>query len=285
MQRLINFVIRFREYIVFSALFIMSLSLISMGDLHKIGGFRSAAIALVARAQEALGWAVNPGSLRSENRALRELNLQLSTELTRTRQALIENNRLRAMFDFAKSYPDPLMPAEVVGKNSVEMRNYATLDKGSRDGVSIGMPVRTDAGLVGVIIGATNRYSLVELLNNRNVKVSAKIQRTLADGIITWEGGQYLSLNNIPTSFDVKKGDVVISSEYSNRYPKEAPIGKIVSIRKTQGTLFYQIKVEPFANFATMEQVFIIKRLPDEERQRLIKLVEQKLLIRKSKKK
>jgi rod shape-determining protein MreC len=231
--------------------------------------------------QGAFSWIPNPGALQNENRALRELNLQLSTEVIKMRTAVIENNKLRELIGFSQKYPDSLISAEIVGKSSIELRNYVVINKGDYDGIKQGMSVRTDAGLVGMIIGTSDNYSLIEMVNNRNVKISAKILRTGIDGILTWSGGEYFNLNNIPTSFDVKKGDVVLTSEFTNKYPADVPFGEVVKVIDEKNSLFFNIKIKPYVNLSTVEQVFIVKKIPDDNRNKLIKEIEERLKLKK----
>ncbi len=283
MQRFINYIVKFKEYITFASLTVICLALISMGDVSKLGGYRTVIIGTVGWMQEAFAWIPNPAALKSENRAVRELNLRQSAEITRMRHALIENKRLREMIEFKNNSEHQVVSAEVIGKNSIEMRNTLTLNRGSEEGIEQGMCVRTDAGLVGQIVSSSDDYSLVESIFNRNVRISSKIQRTNIDGIVAWEGDEYLLLKNIPTSFDVQVGDVILTSNFTNKYPKNVPIGQIRSIKDVQGSLFFRIEIEPFVNFSTIEQVFVMKFIPDEERLDLIKEFEEKLMVRKKK--
>ncbi len=276
-QRFLQILVRSKEFIAFVILCIISLTLISTGNVSKIGGFRTIVIASTGWLQEAFSWIPNPGALQSENRALRELNLQLSAEVTRMRKSLIENEKLRAMMDLKSVSDNPLVTAEVVGKTVIELRNFITLDKGKQDDIKRGMSVRTDAGLVGIIISVSDNYSMVELISNRNVRVACEIQRTMLDGILHWQGGDFFRLRNVPSTYDVQVGDVVMTSNYSNKYPPFIPVGQITEVTDEQGTLFYNIVVKPFVNFSTIEQVFIIKELPDPERMELIEKVEQRL--------
>lgn len=285
MQDLIKIIIRFKELITFTALTVICLSLISLGDASKIGGFRAFIIASIGKMQDIFAWVPNPAALRSENQALRELNLQLSSEVIKMRSALIENNRLRSMLQLKDTSSVKLIPAEVVNKTNVQMRSYITINKGEQDGIAEGMAVRTDGGLVGEIVATTRKYSLVELLNNRHVKISAKILRNQIEGIVAWEGGQYLIMKNIPTSFEVYPGDVIVTSNYSVKYPHNLPIGKVLRIEKEQGSLFHRIIVEPYANFAGLEQVFVIEQVVDSEVFQLTKEIEERIKSRNIKRK
>jgi rod shape-determining protein MreC len=212
---------------------------------------------------------------------LRELNLQLSSEVSKMRHALVENKTLRDMVELKKKTEFPYVAAEVVGKSSVEMRNYITINKGRADGIMEGMGVRTDAGLVGIVVGVNDKYSLVESVMNREVKIAAKTQRSRIDGLIVWEGGEEFILKNVPKSFDVKKWDMIVTSDYSDKYPADIPIGKVSALNEDKGDLFLKIKIKPEVNFSSVEEVFVVKYIPDPERNALIRQLDELLKARK----
>jgi len=278
LQNFVNFVIKFKEYLTFISLVILSFSLITIGNTQQISGFRSVMIVINAWVQNSLAWIPNPAAMKNENKALRDLNLQLSEEVAKLRAASVENNRLRQMLAFQDSMRSELVAAEIVGRNSIDLKNYITINKGSNFGIKRGMPVRTDAGLAGIVVGTTNNYSLIELLNNNTTKISAVIERTGINGIFAWAGGEFYTINNVPASFDVKKGDIVSTSNYSNKFPPSIPLGIIESVEKDNSSIFHKIKIKSFANLKTIEEVFVIKYIPNEERNRLIEDIENKIL-------
>lgn len=280
-QRFFQIITQSKEFITFVILAVISLTLITNGNVSQIGGFRTIIIASTGWFQDVFSWIPNPGALKSENRALRDLNLQLSAEVTRMRKSLIENETLREMLEFKDTANVPLISAEITGKSSLQLRNYVTLNKGKDADIVRGMSVRTDAGLVGSVIGVSEKYSVVELLTNRNVRVAVKILRTQLDGIMYWDGGEVFKIKNIPNTYDVQVGDVIITSNYSNKYPSNIPIGQVVETKDAPGTLFYSISVKPNVSFETMEQVFVIKQLPDPERMKLLEELEKKLMGKK----
>lgn len=282
MQRILKFIKNFKEYFLFIVLVILSLLLISVGDVTKLNGFRSIIISTVGWLQEAFDWLPDTGALETENKALRELNLQLSTEVTNMRTAVIENNKLRKLIGFKTQVEYQVVSAEVVGRTNVEMRNYYTINKGENDSITVGMCVRSDAGLVGVIVATSDNYSLVELIRNKNVNISSLVQRSRYSGILNWEGGPYFNLKNIPKSFDVVVGDTIVTSNYSSKYPKDIPIGYVVNVEELPGDIYKKISIKPFVNFETLEQVFIIKYIPDMERVKLIEKILDRMKLRKS---
>lgn len=281
MLQLLNLIVKFKDYAALTLLCIISLALISIGDVSKIGGYRAFVVGTIGWLEEAFAWVPNPDALKTENRAVRELNLYLSSELMKSRQALTENKKLREMLDFKQGIDYNLVSAEVIGKSTIELREYITLNKGRKDGITRGMAVRTDAGLTGVVVVVEDNYTLVETLNNRQVKISAKIDRTGIDGILVWGGSTSFNMMNIPRSFDVKIGDELMTSSYSRKYPPGIPIGKVVNVEEDKSSLFSKISVEPFVSFSTLEQVFIIQYISDPERLKLIERMEDRLRLLK----
>jgi rod shape-determining protein MreC len=266
MQRFIHFVVRFKNYIALTMLIVISVSLMSFGELSKLGGFRAVVVGGIGWIQSVFAWIPNPVALKSENLALRELNMQLSLESTRSRQAIVENATLRRMLELPKLQDHRLIAADVIGKTTTQMRNYATINKGNGDGIKEGMAVITDAGLVGLIIGTSKRYAVVQLLLNRDTRIASKVQRSRIDGIVSWEGENTVILKNMPRSADVKPGDVILTSSYSSKYPPDVVIGRVSTVGDEQNTPFKRIVIQPSVNFASLEQVFIVDWVPDLER-------------------
>lgn len=266
MRRFIEFVVRFKNYIALCALVVMSFSFMSFGSLSQLGGFRAVIVGSIGWIQSLFAWVPNPVALKAENTALRELNLQLSIESSRFRQAMVQNQSLRKMLELPELTDDRLIATDVIGKTTTELRNYATINRGTEDGVKEGMACVTDAGLVGLIIGASPHYAVVQLLLNRDTRVSAKVYRSAVDGIIQWEGETQLSLKNVPKTFDVQVGDLVVTSNYSMKFPSNVVIGKISDVRDEPNSLFQRVLVEPSVNFSNLDQLYVIDHVPDPER-------------------
>lgn len=277
MRRFIDFVVRFKNYITLSALVVMSFAFMSVGSLSQLGGFRAVVVGSIGWMQSVFAWIPNPVALKSENLALRELNLQLSAESARSRQSMVENVTLRKMLELPPYTDYRLIAADVVGKTTTQLRNYATINRGSDNGVKEGMCCVTDAGLVGIIIGTSARYSILQLLLNRDSRVSAKVLRSRVDGIIQWEGETFLVLKDVPRSLDVQAGDLVLTSSYSARFPVNVVIGRVTQVSEESNSLFRRIVVEPAVNFATLEQLFVVDVGQSDERGALELRTEERL--------
>lgn len=266
MRRIAELILRYKEYVTALGLIVLCLLLISASSSSQLRSFRTISVGVVASVQSALSWLPNPYALETENHALRQLNKDLSIQFMQLRDAGLKVEKLQAMLEFKEASPLMLRSAEVIGKTTIQMRSFATLNVGEKDGVQVGMPVITEQGLVGRIIGTNEGYSVVQLLPNRDTRVAAKTTQGRNDGLVSWDGSSSLFLRNIPSVQPQKLGDTVVTSNYSSLYPENIVIGTITEIEPEGGSLFYKIKVQPAVNFATLEEAFVVLYSPDQSR-------------------
>jgi rod shape-determining protein MreC len=244
----------------------VSVSLLALNDDSQIRNIRSVAVVSVGTLQDALGIIPNYFDLRRENHVLRELNLTLADEVNRLREARLENLRLRQLLGLKERGEFGFVAANIIGKNLQLLRNTVTLDAGERNGLRADMPIVTENGLAGKIVATSGRFAVAQILYNKDIRVSAKIERSRVDGIIRWEGGSALALQDVAKSLDVRAGDVVITSEYSSFFPPGIRIGVVASARGAEGSLFQSVEVRPAVDFSRLEEVFVITSMPDSER-------------------
>lgn len=270
MKTLLRYFEDLKEYIVFSVLVMISLILIFQNDNVQVRFIRAFAVSVIGVVQSGFSVIPNVFQLEKENKILRENNNTLSNEVSQLKEAKLENMRLRLLLDFKEKTQYNVVPAKIIGKTLIQTRNNITLDEGEKDSVKVGMPLVTDKGLVGRIVAVSKNYSVAQILFNKDLKVSAKDQRSRVDGIVAWDGENKLALKNVSKSSDVANGDIVITSEYSNNFPPGIPIGYVTSVG-TVDNLFKKIELETFVNFENLEEVFIVKYLSSEERSELEK--------------
>lgn len=266
MQRLFHILVTFKEYIIFTFLIAISLILLFSNDTPQVRAIRSYTVGFVGFTQDILSLIPNVVELKRENEVLRQLNVNLSDEVSRLREARLENLRLRAMLGMKSRKEFTLLPAEVIGKSLHLLRNTLTMSAGAHDSVRQDMAIISEQGLVGKVIAVSDHYSIGQMVINKDFRSSAKVQRSRVDGIITWDGGDVLHLKNVAKKQDVRVGDVVTTSEYSNVFPSDIKIGVVTNVVESPGTLFKDIDVMPSVDFASLEEVFVIIALPDTER-------------------
>jgi rod shape-determining protein MreC len=263
---LYDIVRQFKEYVLFSLFVAGSIGLLAVNDSPQIRAVRSGAILALGGIQDAIHIIPNYFDLRRENRALRELNLTLMDEVSRLREARLENIRLRQAVGLPRQPDRSYIAADIVGKTTALLRNTITLNVGDRDGVTVNMPVVSERGLVGKIVATSSHYSVGQILFNRDLRISAKIQRSRVDGIVRWDGGRSMTLQNVVKTADVQAGDLVITSGYSSTYPGGLPIGIVSSARLQSESLFQTVELTPVVDFTRLEEVFVVATVPDTSR-------------------
>jgi rod shape-determining protein MreC len=265
-KRLYDIVLLFKEYVVAAFCLLLSVLLLALNDTPQIRVLRSYAVVGVGLLQDAIGVIPNYFDLRSENEALRKMNLALSDEVSRLREGKLENLRLHQMLDLKERGEHPYIGANVVGKNLQLLRNTITIDVGEADGVLVNMPLVSENGLVGRVTSVTGHYSVGQILLNKDLRVSAKIQRSRVDGIIRWDGGPKLQLHEVARTMDVQPGDLVLTSEYSAYFPAGIKIGVVSHTEPLSGSLFQTVEVTPAVDFTRLEEVFVVASQPDSSR-------------------
>jgi rod shape-determining protein MreC len=268
MHRLYRIYLNFKEYVIFSALIIVSVLLMSLNDTVQVRMIRSLTIGSVGAFQSIFSFIPQFFSLRQENEALRRNNVSLADEVSQLREARLENIRLRSMAALKATSTEKISAGKVVGKNLTLLRNTITLNVGTNDDVQIGMPVVTGEGLAGRVVAASSGYAIVQILLNVDFRASAKVQRSRVDGIVAWDGKSIL-LKNVPKSLDVRPGDAIITSEYSNAFPPGIKIGVVASVKELPNNIFTRIEISPAVDFIHLEEAFVLAYIPTLEKKAL----------------
>jgi len=265
-KRLYDIVLLFKEYVVVSFCLLISISLLASNDTTQMRFLRSYAVVGVGLLQHAVSFLPNYFSLRQENEALRAMNLALTDEVSRLREGKLENLRLRQMLGLKQRAEHHYIAASVIGKNLQLLRNTITVDAGEQDGVRVNMPLVCESGLVGKIISTGSHYAIGQILLNRDLRISAKDQRSRVDGIVRWNGGTALQLQEVARTMDVQLGDLIVTSEYSAYYPEGVRVGIVSRAEPIPGSLFQSVELTPTVDFNRLEEVFVLVHQPDSTR-------------------
>lgn len=264
-QRFYQYIFLFKEYVILTALVAVSLVLLVFNDNPQVRQIRSLTVGTLGMIQQTFSFLPNLTALQQENELLRRVNVNLADEVNLLREARLENIRLRSMIALQETSVTHLTGAKVVAKNLNLLRNTLTLNVGAKDSVKIGNPIVTGEGLVGRIVAVSGGYAIGQLIVNVDFRASAKVQRSRVDGIVAWDG-KTLLLKNVSKTQDVKEGDAIITSEYSNAFPPGIKVGIVSAISEIPNSLFQRIEVIPTVNLTQTEEVFVMDFVPSLER-------------------
>jgi len=248
-----------KDYLALFFTIVISLILIYSNDNNQLSVLRVWLLNCTGWFQEQASIYSRVKSVYQDNRKLQKENTEYAFELMRSQEALLENVRLRKLLHFMSQQPYEFVPASVIGSGLTRNVNTLLLNRGKLHGLQKNMPVVTAEGMVGKLLTVSDEYSHAHILYDRYFRVSAKVQRTRVNGILSWESGRFLLLNQISKRMDVQEGDVIITSGFSLIFPEGIKIGMVVQIDDSEKGLFKRILVQPAVELTQLEEVLVIK--------------------------
>ena len=197
-----------------------------------------------------------------ENQRLRREVEFLRGQNNKLREAAAANDRLTKLLNFKeKSWPEAVS-ARVIARDSTNWYRGLLLDKGTRDGIQPDAGVVTRGGLVGHIVKVTSSSSVLLLMNDPNAAVTALVQRTRDEGLVTGTPKGVLRMKYVPLLSTVREGDVVVTSGLAGKFPKGLMIGVVKHIEKTEDDLFQSAELAPVVDFSKLEEVLVVTSPP-----------------------
>ena len=165
-------------------------------------------------------------------------NAQLKRQRDAMRQQIIEakaiqqeNRQLKATLQLRQRSRDAVAVGRIVGSSFTSPRRFAILSAGTGDGVRIGMPVRSSAGLVGRIVDAGTTASRVLLVSDRSSIVPARLLRDGRPVISQGRGDGTVDLRPLEVGRNpFRPGDIVITSGTGGLYPPLVPLARVVRL-------------------------------------------------------
>lgn len=182
----------------------------------------------------------------------------LRKQLFDLRELNQENIRLRELLNFKQKSPLRLVAARVIARSPDNWSSSIIIDKGRYNGVKLGMVVVNSVGLVGRIVEALQNSSKVLLLSDPNLGVSSIIQSSRQEGLVSGTLGANLIMRYLPEDTQINIGDIVVSSELSQIYPKGLLIGKVINIGQEFSGLNRYAIIRPAVNLSNLEEVLVI---------------------------
>jgi rod shape-determining protein MreC len=188
--------------------------------------------------------------------------LQLDTS-SREKADLIP---IDTMGHFKKILQFVYRPATVIYKTeNDDKKNYLMLARGVNDGINKDMAVigAESNAVIGKIVYADANYAMVMSLLHVQSVVSARLARTGETGSVTWDGRHpnYVTLNRIPKTAAVQKGDTVVTGNSSTVFPAGLVIGTIDAFEEEKTTGNYKIRIKTKADFYNVQYVFVVENM------------------------
>lgn len=159
-----------------------------------------------------------------------------------------------------------LANATVVNRNIDYWYDEITIDKGSKSGITKGMAVINNSGLLGQITSVSNYYSTVKLLANENMSDKISVKIAVGDQYVYGLISQYSSKNNtytvegISENIDIPKGAEVVTTGMGDTFPSGLLVGHVKRVTTDNFDLSKVAIVESSVDFDDIDYVSVLKR-------------------------
>ena len=125
-------------------------------------------------------------------------------------------------------------------------------------------------GVVGKVVETTLHACKISTIREANFYIGVILETSRYSGLVNGRGmSKTIRLEYIDINAPIQLEDNVITSSHSDIFPKGLSIGKVKYIDREMGKFFLTALIEPSINFAQLEDVYIIKRLPSKEIEKL----------------
>jgi rod shape-determining protein MreC len=208
--------------------------------------------------------------LVAENEALQAEVEELNARISNMELKLSELDELQKLYELDQSYYDyDTTGARIIGKGTSNWFNTFTIDKGTNDGIKVNMNVIADGGLVGIVSSVGDSYAVVRAIIDDTANVSATISST-EDNCIVSGSLEKMTLNNLITFSNlddsedkVAIGDIVVTSNISDKYVPGLLIGYVSEVNKDENDLSKSGTITPVVDFKHLSEVLVIKQLKE----------------------
>lgn len=151
------------------------------------------------------------------------------------------------------------MTARVINNSTNASDNYVTINRGSTDGVHKNMAVISGTGIVGRIEHVSAHFASVLSVLSTKLKVSAKLKDG-TNGFVVWDekNADILTMTDVPQQVNVKRGDTILTNNYSLYFPPDIMIGTVAKIEIEKKKGMQIIYLRSSTNFHNLQYVYVI---------------------------
>lgn len=197
--------------------------------------------------------------------SLEDENKELKEQMVSYDQKIQEYQDMRELLELKSEYADyDTVGATVIFSDMTgNWFSTFTIDKGTDDGLEVGMNVLSGGGLVGYISDIAKGHAVVTSIINDNVNVSA-MQSTTGDACVVTGDLSYmkehglLKLQYMDTDFNISRDNVIVTSNISDRYLPGLVIGYAQDVTVDENGLAASGYLKPAADFKHIRNVLVV---------------------------
>ena len=190
----------------------------------------------------------------------------LTAEYTQLLANAREIEQLREMLNLETSQPNlTFVPARVSYLDPTNLQKFIIIDKGSADGIKMGMAVTDPNFYVGLVVEVDEHSSRVALVIDATQSVGAELLTSGGVGIAwgTWQKGGRIELRHVPRSIKAVVGEYVVTACATEAQTPNVPCNLVIGIVNGPAEQDNQsdtqvIPVRPAVDFDNLSVVAVI---------------------------
>ena len=195
-----------------------------------------------------------------------DLRIQLRDQrLVTMRQAALEqeNATLRGLNGAMPEVIEKRLIGEVINVEVSTLRQRLLINRGGSSGVYRAQPVITGAGVLGQVYRTGPFSSEIILITDSEHALPVQVLRSGVRTIALGTGrATALELPYVPQNYDVKVGDILVTSGLDQVFPFGLPVGRVTKVERDPTLPLAQIMAEPLAHIEADREVLFIWARP-----------------------
>jgi len=198
-------------------------------------------------------------ALQQEVDALR--NQLRDQQLMTLRQAALEseNATLRGLNSALPEVIEKRLVGEVINVETSTLRQRVLVNRGGDSGVYRAQPVITGEGVIGQVYRIGPFSSEIILITDSEHALPVQVLRSGVRTIALGTGrSTSLELPYVPQNYDVKVGDVLVTSGLDQVFPFGLPVARVTKVERDPTQPLSQIMAVPLAKVESEREVLFI---------------------------
>ncbi|MGQ0286404.1 rod shape-determining protein MreC [Pasteurellaceae bacterium 22721_9_1] len=202
---------------------------------------------------------IDTNKLQIENQVLKKQLIEKNADLLLLDQLKVENQRLRLLLNSPLRKDEYKKIAEILTAESDIYRQQAVINQGQGSGAYVGQPVIDERGVVGQIISVGEHSSRILLLTDVAHAIPVQVLRNDVRTIVSGTGRtDELTLDHVPRSVDIVKGDLLVTSGLGGRFPEGYPVAIVENVSRDGSNYFATITAKPLASLERLRYVLLV---------------------------
>ncbi|MBF0216503.1 MAG: rod shape-determining protein MreC [Candidatus Omnitrophica bacterium] len=198
------------------------------------------------------------GELIAENTRLKSRIDVLLLKTSAFDELKKENDRLRDLASFRKSFDFRTVPAEIIGREPNAWAGGFIINKGTREGLVAHTAICSGKGLVGMLTDPGEEASMAVMITHPSFRCGGVLAGTRTSGVLAGAGTGKLKMLYIPLDKNVEPKEEVLTSGLSGIFPKGIKVGEVVSVHRSRTGLYQYAMIKPFADLISEEEVLCV---------------------------